>query len=226
LIGLFGCSDKDIHEQIFDIPLFDSIAINETLDVTLEQGSESKIIATGDKELIDNLMFSVSNRRLTIDNNAAANWLHPNRSNVKIKIISNNFSEIRANKTVTLVSKDTIQIDALGLILGGKANLIDLNLKGDNFYYWNTSNVNAGTLNLKGEIRKLVLWNYSLMSVDAKELESKLSYIENHGDGLCEVYVSDTLEYLIKGYGDIHLYGKPQMIIEKELTSEGELIEY
>ena len=112
-----------------------------------------------------------------------------------------------------------------GLVLTGKSNQANLELNGNIFYYWNNFPT-GGKLTLSGKTEILKIWNFDLMSVDAKNLTSKYAIVENSSKGDCAVTVLNKLEYKISGEGNIQLYGEPSEIIETGLFSTGRLIQH
>ena len=77
---------------------------------------------------------------------------------------------------------------------------------------------------MSGKTEELKIWNTAIMSVDAKNLVTEYALVENDSKGVCEVNVTNRLDYKIKGKGDIHLYGNPPEINEGEVSSTGKLI--
>jgi len=92
------------------------------------------------------------------------------------------------------------------------------------FYYWNDFPC-GGLLTLSGKAESLKLWNYAILSVDAKYLTAKTAIVENNSQGDCTVNVGEKLNYSITNKGNINLYGSPTEIIEGVLNSSGQLIE-
>ena len=108
--------------------------------------------------------------------------------------------------------------------MASKLNEAVLQLNCTTFYYWNNHPC-GGKLTLSGTVQNLRIWNFALMSVEAKDLTAYDALVENSSQGDCEVTVTGKLEYSIKNSGNIYLHGHPPQIVLKEKTSTGELIQ-
>ena len=226
LIFFFSCKKENLVEHRFSaLAPFNKIELNSTFDVYLNEDTSFAIKIIADEKIIGNINFNIDNNVLSITNTTKLKWLTPEKNNVEIYINSKQLSEINVNRTCNIKTLNPITSNDFGLILKDKANEATLELNCHNFYYWNNSPC-GGKLTLSGKTDELAIWNFALMSVDAKNLIATNAHVENSSKGNCEVNVLNKFEYSIFGDGNIQLYGTPTEIIKLQVTSSGQLIKY
>jgi hypothetical protein len=226
LACLVSCKKENMHERRFSVlDPFNKIELNSPFDVYLNESNSNSIEIIGYEEVIRNVTFSIDSNVLKIGNPSHSKWLTPRKNKIELYINSEQLSGVTANETCNINTLTPITSDKFGLVLASKANEANLELDNHNFYYWNNFPC-GGKLILSGKTDELKIWNYAIMSVDAKNLIAKYALVENSSKGNCEVTVLNKLEYSIFGAGDIHLYGSPPEIIKIQVTSSGQLIQH
>ncbi len=221
---LFSCTKKNQTVSRFsELNPFTEIELNNSFDVYLNEDTIYNIEMIGNEEIIGDIVFDVEDSVLKISNDWSPKWLAPRKNKIQLYINSKQLRKVSANETCNIETISPITSYEFGLILKSKVNQASLELACHIFYYWNNFPC-GGKLTLSGNTEILKLWNYAIMSVDAKNLDAKYALVENSSEGNCEITVTDKLEYSIHGDGDIHLYGSPPEIIEIQLTSSGQLI--
>jgi len=225
-IILFSCN-KDIIEDsiVAELEPFNEIELNDAFEVFLQEDSVYSIRIVGDEKVIQHVSFKVENNVLRIDNERSVKWITPRKNKIQLYLKSKTLSQIIAGEACYIQTINPITSEEFGLVLTGKVNEANLELNSKIFYYWNDFPC-GGKLTLSGETDELKIWNFALMSVNARNLTAKYAFIENSSKGDCEVNVVDRLEYSIRGIGDIHLYGSPSEIIKNQLSSSGRLIQH
>ncbi len=223
---LFSCK-KEIMEKsiISELEPFNQIEFNNAFEVFITEDSIFSIRIVGDEKAIEDVSFKVENNTLSINNDGKMRWLSPTKNKIFIYIYSQALSKIEAAEGCNIQTLNPITSEEFGLILKGKMNQASLELNSKIFYYWNNFPC-GGKLTLWGETEELKIWNFAIISVDAKNLTAKYAIIENSSKGDCEVTVLNKLEYSISGTGNIHLYGSPSEIIVNNLSSSGRLIQH
>jgi len=226
-IILFNSCKKDtLTDNIYsDLIPFNEIELNCTFDVYLKEDSSFSINIIGDKNVIENVSYVIENNVLKINNDSKFKWLTPRKNKIEIYINSKPLKFVSAKQTCFIKTLSPITSDEFGIMLSNKANQASLELDCKIFYYWNNFPC-GGKLTLYGNTESLKIWNYAIMSVDARNLNANNAIVENNSKGNCDVTVLNSFEYSIKGEGDINLYGSPPKIIEKQITSSGQLIRH
>ena len=85
---------------------------------------------------------------------------------------------VMASGGCDIKTSNPITSNEFGLVLMGKVNHANLELDCNNFYYWNNFPC-GGNLTLYGKTNILDLWNFAIMSIDAKNLIAQNAKIEN-----------------------------------------------
>ncbi len=224
---LFSCKKENQQNTTIykNLSEFSKIELNGVFDVYLKQDSVYSIEIVGNENWVGNIVFKVENEILKIDNQAKGKWLKPKEDKVKIYISSNRPKMIFANETCNIETLNPIISDEFGIVMSSKLNQANLELNCNTFYFWNNFPC-GGKLTLRGNAEILKIWNFAIMSVDAKNLTTEYALIENSSKGNCEVFVTNKMEYSIHGIGDIHLYGNPKELILNEISSTGKLLNY
>ena len=227
IISLFISCKKEIIDsnRILNLEPFEEIELNDAFEVFVTEGNNYSIEIVGDEKVIDYVDVIVNNNILTIENTRKAEWMSPKKNKIRIYVTSLPLSKITAAEGCNIKTLTAITSDNFGLILKGKSSQANLELNNNSFYYWNHFPT-GGKVTLSGKTEKLKIWNFAIMSVDARNLISKNAIVENSSLGDCEVTVINKLEYSISEKGNIHLYGDPPEIISKGLFSSGRLIQH
>lgn len=232
LISLIGSLTLSCEEQEYkevthyeDLPPFQEVELNSVFEVYLIQDSTYSLKIAADEGVIKNVIFSLEEGVLTIENTSNIKWINPGSNKVKLYIRSNRLRAIRPNETCYMKSLNPIISDEFKIIMGHHPKLaeIDLELNNDTFYYWNNHQC-GGKLTLTGKTRRLMAYTFGYMSIDAVGLSADYALLENNSKGDCNVWVNHKIECSIRGVGNIYLYGNPGEVVLNEQTSEGELI--
>lgn len=225
ILMLFFSCKKETTSIYSNLASFDKIELNDAFEVYLSESNIFSIEIVGDKNIIDHVNYNVDSGILSIDNKRKIKWLSPGKNGIKLYINSKPLSKVTASEGCNIQTITPITSNEFGIVLTGKANHATLDLDAKTFYYWNNFPC-GGNLTLTGKSETLKLWNFALMSVNAKNLVSKYAIVENSSTGDCEVNVLNKFEYSIKGKGNIHLYGSPSEIVEDISSSSGRLIKH
>ena len=202
---------------------FNKVVINSPFNVFLAESDHFDVDVVGDKEMAPYVTFNVVDSILYITNEAKSKWTNPQSNVVEVTIYSKPLEQLAVNVTCNTQTLTPITSNEFGIILGGKANEATLELDCKNFYYWNNFPC-GGMLTLTGKTENLKLWNFAIMSINAKELNTTNAIVENNSKGDIKVTVNKRIEYAINGIGNIYLFGSPVEIISTGITSSGQLI--
>jgi len=223
LILSCGKDDSEKTTLFYELPPFDEIQVNGAFHIFLKQDSVFSIGITGNREIIEEVEFTVEDSVLSLVNASRLMMFSPEDNKMELHISADRLKKIQANETCFIETVNPIITHEFGLIKGHKYLESHFELNCDIFYFWNTTPC-GGKLTLEGNTRNLRIWNFIVMSVDASDVSADTAWIENSSKGDCIVRVNNLLYYSIHGIGNIYLYGEPKEIILLEKTSSGELI--
>jgi hypothetical protein len=225
LAGMTSCSiDKEPYAIEQTLDPFDTLTLNAVFDVVLQQGDHFGIEISGAKEIAAPVTYQIANRTLSIENNDGALWKHPELDPPLLIITFKTVSKINAYETCNITSADTIRMDSLGLTVGSKLNLVNLQIDCHLFYYWNSAPV-GGQIIISGRTDIARFYNGSLMSIRAEKLIAHDALVANGSSSDIHVFADQHLYYSITGIGDIYLQGNPGNIDVGPITSTGKLIQ-
>ena len=221
-----SCEKEYVEKRItVDLPAFEQVELYQTFEVYLIEDSTFFVEVVGDENFVDHAIFDVVDGILKIDNDKSLKWASPGNNVVKLYIHSNPLRSLSAKVACNIQTITPITSWEFQLILGGKVNQADLELACNTFWYWNEFPC-GGHVRLRGTADIAAIWNFALMTVDAKDLIARNAKVENSSKGRCEVQVTNKFEYSITGVGDIHLHSQPNEILVGEVSSSGQLIQH
>ncbi len=218
-----GCSKVDYVTVVQELDEFEEIAFFSSFDVAFYQSENPRIQMTGASDVIEEMEIVQTGGVVDIYNHLKQKWTRPGDARIQLDVYVDSLDLITAHETCFLTSVDGIKSKELGLVVGSKLNIADLNLDVDKFYYWNNFPC-SGTLDFSGRADEFVVWNVALMQIDSRNCQSSFAYIENSAQTDCVVRVTERLEYNIKGSGNIVVYGNPTELIEVGNEGSGKLI--
>ena len=216
LISLIACQKKDTNYSVITSPTpFSEIELHSAFDVFLKEDSIFSINAIGRQDVVENLVFTITEGVLKIEDPRKSEWRTPTSNKVELYITTPPLSKVTTFEACNIKTLNPITSLDFGLVLGGKANEATLALNCDIFYYWSGS-VSGGKITLTGQSKQLKLWNTGLIQIDALNLQTDYALVENKSRGNCEVNVVDKLEYAIFNSGNIIVHGTPNVVTEME----------
>jgi len=222
-VACLSCNKVEYVSEIHELNAFREIAFYSAFDVVFHNSDQAQIKVTGASDVVDEMELKQTGEVVDVYNHFKQKWTRPGDSRVQLDVYIDTLDLITAHKTCFLASSGAIKSKELGLVVGSKLNIADLNLDVDKFYYWNNFPC-SGTLDFSGRADEFVVWNVALMQVDSRDCESKFAYIENSGQADCTVNVTERLDYNIRGSGDIVVYGNPTEINAVGNEGSGHLI--
>ena len=219
----FSCKkeEMEIRKEI-NFAAFSHIALNSDFEVYLKEDTVYKIELVGYQNSIKEVEVLQVMDTLYFANNRKIKWLTPTKNKIKIYVTSLPLKKVMADEGCYIQTINPITSAEFGLVLSGKTNEANLELNTNIFYYWN--DFTGGKLTLKGNTNILKLWNFALMTIDAKALVANVAVIENSSKGSCNATVLKKLEYSISGKGNIEIFGNPIEVVNHGISSTGKLI--
>lgn len=221
--SLSSCKKEEvIKSKLLTMSAFNKVILNDNFSVILEEDSIYRLEIIGYED-IENVNYSVTDSVLSINNTKRYKWTKPRKNKIELRIRAPEFKEVAANEACSITNEKPITSSSFGIVFSGKANEANLKLAGGTFYYWNNFPC-GGKLTLTGSTEVVKLWNYALVSIDAKYLIANYGIVANSSQGDIDLTINTRLEYSIYGNGNINLYNSPQSIINNGETNKGTLI--
>lgn len=212
LVLTFSCKREEMNDGRFvELPAFNEVELKTPFVAIIENDSNYSVDIKGHSINIDKIDVRVEEGKLILENKRKLKWTTPRKNRMQVIIRSPQIEELVAQEGCYIKTQKPYKAEEFGLVLKGKTNEADLELDTEVFYYWNVFPC-GGKVNLTGKTDSLKVWNFGLMTVDAKELLTYYAIVDNDSKGDCKVSVSEKFEYRNRGEGIIELYGEPKII--------------
>ena len=245
-IMMFSCDPLDtfdtiegigpIVDQELDIDFFDKLNIDCSFNVTVVQGSEQIVIATGHQNIIDRLRTDVSNDEWKVDlENGNYRDL-----DLSVHITTPNIEEFTIDGSGDITLENDFLLDHLRVKIDGSGdftvedamiieNGLDINVDGSGETYFQDLSVKnidifvdgSGHMTLRGDCDDLDIRIAGSGDVLAFALDALDVDIDTNASGDCEVNAINQLSVDIDGSGDVFYKGDPE--INSRLRGSGRL---
>lgn len=211
-IGSQGSGSGNVVNQTKNISSLNQVALNGTGTIIITQGNNESLVVEAEDNIQPNINTNVSNNQLNIylQNNAPI----PTKT-IKYYLTVKDLNSIsidgagQIQSTSLITNNLTIKINGAsqGTITDLKVNTLIIDING------------AGKLNLAGTANNQTIKIFGAGNYSAKNLTSKIASINIDGGGSTVLRVSDLLNVIINGAGDISYIGNPQ--ITKQINGAG-----
>jgi len=216
---LFGCGKTGVdclnstgetttEERM--IPSFDSIEINDYVNVFISHDSVAKVIVRAGKNILPGITTEVKNRQLVIRNINTCNWVRSYQNPINVYVSTPDLWKIYYNSSGNLSSMNTLSFDSLRVEVWGGCGTIDLDMDIFQGYFY----LQIGTVDfhLRGscDIASMSSGDFGLL--DAQNLHTRFLFISNRSSNNCYVFVDQELTATIESIGDIYYTGDPKKI--------------
>jgi hypothetical protein len=216
---LAGCGKSDENcltsngktiKQSRMISDFDSIQVNDYVNLYLTQDSENKITVESGENIIDGITTDVVDRQLIISNKNKCNWLRSYNVPVNVYVSVKNLIKIYYMSSGNIYTTNTLKSSALTVEAWGGCGTIDLDLD----LYQGSFILQMGTadFNLHGFCAINTIYSGDYGFFQCKDLKTRYLFITNRGSNDCYVNCSYYLDATIGSIGNIYYTGKPDSI--------------
>lgn len=215
-------STGDIRVETRLLSTFDSLNVQDNVEVILVQDTIEKVIFEAGHHLLSELKAEVSNRLLLLKNENQCNWTRKLNVPIKAKVHFKNLSLITHKGVKTIRSYDTLHMKNRNLeirtlssgdfVISGHFNELIVN-------NW----VSIGNVYLAGITNSEFIWNTGSSKVDARNLKSGFVSIHSDSPGSSYIYATDVLQSTITWTGNTYYRGDPT-IAQNISTSSGRLL--
>jgi len=217
----FQISFSQVTKKTLELPEFKSIYVNSNYTVYLKQTNKQEVVVEALTEIYTLTNIHVENGILMIDvdrkpeNTNKSIWSKIDDIKVnptmKLTISMKNISELQVNGGGKIIAENSIASNYLNLSVAG-AGSMDLDIKGD---VVKAEVSGSGKLALKGyatSIEALVSGSGSIAAFDCtvETAKAKVS-----GSGGCDINVSNNLEAMVVGTGNIKHKGNTKTVQKK-----------
>ena len=191
---------------------FESIKVQQGINLYLTQGKSTEISVEADDNIIDLLMTEVNNNELKI-------YFEKNVYKAKARnvyLTTNDISKIVASSGARVKSENTLTANKLDLDASSGSSM-KIYVNADEV----TSECSSGAdIDVFGKTHSFSARASSGSSIDAEELESKNAIAKASSGANIDLHVSETLTAKASSGGDIDYYGNPKNI-NKNTSSGG-----
>lgn len=223
VLAFFSC-DKTTGEgtvisKELDISNFQGVEMPGAEDVKITQGSEYKVIVTGDYNIVNKIKPIVNAGILTLG-------LEPgNYSNYSLsyRIVAPDISMVIVSGSGDIEIRDFENQYNLRPFISGSGNIKVINYYGRNVYQAIiTGSGNIATYQDHQSFKRVVMDVYGSGNFYGYNFRADTVQISNNGSGNVETYVLHELTTYISGSGNVYYKGNPRIITN--ITGSGKLI--
>lgn len=203
-------STGEIVSETRTITAFNSILMQDNIDVELIASNTPLIELTAGKNLLQNISIDVIDSQLVIKNNNQCNFVRSFEKPITAKVYFSRLDSIEYRSVGNLICRDEINNpDTFKIDVFEGAGNISLLLNN----YVTQLNFHYGTANLKAEGYSQLTYFYQVSygPIDARNLTSVFAYLENNSTNNTWVRSNTVLEATINSIGSVYYYGDPQI---------------
>jgi hypothetical protein len=220
-----GCAkDTCIHgsgpivSQELTLDHFNGFNLRGSFNITYKKGSEQKVIASGQQNIIDQLSYTFDNGIWIVEllDGCYSDY------QLTIQITSPSIDEIRNNSAGNIQLLNRVDsLATLSIFNNGTGYISSYDsIIVDNFL--NIGLTSSGDIDLIGLVKNQNINLSGSGNYHAFGLLSEVCTVSLPGSGSCEINASNTLEAFISGSGNIYYTGTP--LITSSITGSGNLI--
>ncbi|MCH8319078.1 MAG: DUF2807 domain-containing protein [Bacteroidetes bacterium] len=215
----FDClkSTGTIITEKRNLPDFNSIFIEDNIDVYIVQDTFRNVKIEAGKNIISNIKTEVTEKTLFIKNANKCNWVRSYKKKIKVFVTTNDLITITHDGEGLITSNDTLT-DTLFLHITGAGDIkLNINAK----QIWLAMYV-LGNVELSGETDRLNASVNSFGHLLTKDLICKECDILSTGEGDAYIHCEKSLKATIRHVGNIYFYGNPE--VERIITGDGKIV--
>ena len=202
---------------------FTSVRIEDNINVVLLKDTFCHVTLACGSGIIDHIKTEVTDNRLRLWNNSTCNWVRDLDPQIIANVYYTTLEEISYSATGKVSTEDTLKEQKFTLNVRDGAGSIQLKVNVDTA--WFNQHDGATDINLSGKVNAQYIYNNGLGPVNALNLKSLFTFVNNRGTNDCFVQVQDHLEARIEYCGNIYYLGNPQVIISW-IEGSGKLLPY
>lgn len=218
----FNSTGKIIRQERQVSP-FDSITMNDNVNVILTQDSVDMLVVEAGEHIINGISTEVIDRNLVIHNNNVCNWTRSFNNPINVYISLNYLWKVYYNSSGDLTSANTLDLDSLMVEVWGGCGTIDLDL--DLFTGYFSENLGTVDFQLKGFCAICYIWSGEYGPFNCGDLNTAYCFLTTQSSNDCRVRVEKMLGVTINSIGNVYYTGDPDSV-SATITGQGKLIRY
>lgn len=203
-----------------DLESFQSIELNDYIQIELYDTTAYFVEIYAPKNLIPDIATDVSNSQLKIENKNTCNFVRSFKKKLTVRIYAPDFSDIQNKGTGDITGMNTIECSYVKIENRHAAGVIKLSLETDSVLI--ATHTGVSDCYLSGSSFKTSMFNQGLGIMDARNLSSEFTFVNN--SSINDVYVNSN-DYLYASLyfsGNIYYSGNPNLI-QTDIKGSGAL---
>ena len=214
-------SIAQVTSKTLDLPSFRSIYVNSNYTVYLKQTNKQEVKVEALTEIFEVSEFKVENDVLHININRKKDVKNKSlwskiddikiAPTLRVMISLRDVAELKVNGGGKIVSENSIASNDLKLGVTGSGS-IEIDIKGREV---DAEISGSGDMTLKGYASEADITLSGSGSLRAYNFELEKAEAKMSGSGLCEINVSDNLEAMVYGSGDMKHKGGTKNVVKK-----------
>ena len=219
LIASFATAQ--VTKKTIEVPEFKSIYVNSNYSVYLKQTNKQEVVVEALTEIFSATEVKVENGILMI--NIERKPESPNKSlwakiddiklnpTMKVYISMKNINELQVNGNGKIISENSISADNLLLSVAGNGSM-DLDIKGNTVKAEVTGN---GNMNLRGYASNIDALVSGPGTFNGFNCPLDNAKVKVSGSGICQLNVTQTMDALVLGNGQVKHKGNTKNTTKK-----------
>lgn len=200
---------------------FTRIRLENDIDLTITQGDSYSITVTGGKNILSGIITDISDSLLTIRNENRYNWVRSYDKKLVACVTLPHLFQLDFESTGTVNCTDTIREDSIFIDSHGGSGYINMLINTGLAHI--SIHRGSADMHISGYCGSNFIHSASYGVFHCEELKTLNTYMHTKGTGDCYIRVSETLEYLLDGKGNIYYWGRPVTVRGKD-NGIGQLI--
>jgi hypothetical protein len=218
----FTSTGKIITEERI-LSSFDSIEMNDNVNLILTQDSVQKVEVEAGENIIGKISTEVIDRQLVIHNHNTCNWVRSYSKPLNVNVHLKNIWKIMYNSAGNLTTSNQLSPDSMKLEIWGGAGSVDMNVNtGWCYILMHLGSVDV-TLHGHASITSMSQNDYGRINLG--ELATAYAFVTNTGSNDCYVRASTALDATIGNIGNIYYTGNPHTV-NAHINGAGQVIPY
>lgn len=206
---------SEIISENREVEGFTGVVLNHPGDLMLTQDDEFSVRLSGPENVVELIETSLEGSKLVIGTNECFNGEY----DLKVEIAAPEFNSIQFFGRGEVKTQNPIEGDLVQLEVQGETT-IDMDFNVDSLH---TEIWGANTIKFSGVATQHQFISAGEFSLDANSLSTGSTSLIISGMGDSYVHVSDKLNVVLAGIGNVYYKGNPA--IESEITGTGEIID-
>lgn len=200
---------KIIKKDIIISDYFHSFEVYNNINVVITQTTENdvELVLEGGENLLPGIELTVEDSVLKIKNKNIFNWVRAYNKDLNLYLKLPYLYEIKYRGVGTVTCTDTIRLDSLVVNVLEGSGIIDLKVNTQSAIVKATQG--SSDIVINGKTHLLYGYNTGLGSIRCGNFKTNMIWVSNFSPNDCFYYVTGSIDYKIKGLGNIYCKGNP-----------------